>query len=94
MSVEGFDNQEEFDAALDKWEKEQENAGPNPFEQEISAVRSQIVVLNVVYIDEASKPPPVEWNWDELVDEPIRGAVEVLAAGPVNNHPRPGEEEL
>lgn len=59
----------------------------------MSAIRSQIVVLNVIYIDEESKPPPVEWNWDALVDEPIRGAVEVLAAGPVKHHPRPGEEE-
>ena len=55
-------------------------------------IRSQIVVLNIVYVDEPTKEPPVEWNWDELVDEPLRGAVEVLAAGPVVTHAQ-GEEE-
>lgn len=58
-------------------------------------IRSQVVVLNVIYDDETydapmpSKPPPSEWNWSELVDEPIPNAVELLAAGPVKKHALP-----
>lgn len=56
-------------------------------------IRSQIVVLNVIYDDgvddESVKPKsaPAEWDWSDLVDEPIRNAVEVLAAGPLKDYP-------
>lgn len=64
-------------------------------------IKSQVVVLNVMYDDgeestsevEGPKDPPAEWDWSTLVDEPIRNAVEVLAAGPLKAYPRLGEEE-
>lgn len=62
-------------------------------------IRSQIVVLNVIYDDGTSderlgKSPPVYWDWSSLIDEPINNAVEVLAAGPLKDYPRPGQEEV
>jgi len=64
-------------------------------------IKSQVVTLNVIYDDETDDPgavmkpksPPAEWDWDQLIDEPIRNAVEVLAAGPLKEYPRPGEED-
>ena len=60
------------------------------------SIRSQIVVLKVFYEDDdevALKEEPAKWNWSVLIDEPIRDGVEVLAAGPVVDYPRPGEED-
>lgn len=59
-------------------------------------IRSQVVVLNVIYddADEEDAPPkdaPAIWDWSALVDEPIRNAVEVLAAGPLKDHDIPGD---
>lgn len=60
-------------------------------------IRSQVVVLKVFYDDGPDEyqdvRPPAHWDWSELVDEPISPCAEVLAAGPVQTYPRPGEEE-
>jgi hypothetical protein len=60
-------------------------------------IRSQVVVLNVMYEADEDEPdlkvPPEKWDWDSLIDEPIRRAVEVLAYGAVKSYPRPGQED-
>ena len=60
-------------------------------------IKSQIITVRVMYDDDEegkeSKLEPAQWDWDNLVDEPIRGAVEVLAAGQIIEYPRPVREE-
>ena len=58
-------------------------------------IRSQVVVLQVMYDDASddwpgamTKNEPAEWNWSDLVDEPISHAVQVMAAGPVLDYPQ------
>lgn len=59
-------------------------------------IKSQVITLNVIYdegedeidpVFKSKKSPPADWDWSDLIDEPIRNAVEVLAAGPVKEYP-------
>ena len=62
-------------------------------------IKSQVVVLKVFYDDDSDDPliPPKDdpaiWDWSSLIDEPIQNSVEVLAAGPVREHPTPNKED-
>jgi hypothetical protein len=54
-------------------------------------VKSQVVTLEVFYEDDGFKHAPSDWNWSELIDEPITNSVKVLAGGTINTHPFPSD---
>lgn len=62
--------------------------------------RSQVVTLRVFYADPGDVLPPAQWTWEKILADaqptyvpsrsiPLSG-VEVIAAGPVVDYPRPG----
>lgn len=60
-------------------------------------IKSQIITLRVFYDDNEEgnegKLDPHQWDWDSLIDEPIRPSVQILAWGAPVGHPRPGAPE-